>query len=743
MPDQSDPREALASYTLGRDKGVRLGSVIQVIVPTPAQIRLGPSKVKLSELPRRRLRVVGLVVTENEFPAGTGNRYDLFVTRAYAAAVNPHAMVVSSYYVRLRHGAADQSAFDAALRPLGSFGADDLDIDAVAVQRGITPQAAGWLGLACLAALAGLAVVGQAAARQFTVERRTTMIARAWAECPSVRHDRAGAGGGHRNGGRGRRRRARGGPVAADPGRRSAARGRCRGCRRARSGDHHARGGHRRARHRGSAAWPAVRNAPARRQAAGLPFFPGLAVRAVTWTGAPPAAVDPRQVRARARTRPVARRVPVGTALLGSVLAPAALCATAIFGASLARLDRDARSLRRAVPGPVCQREPRISSRATSGLLLTSLRNDQAIARITLASVAQIDVNGRPVRAVAARLLWWRCPHFHCRRPYPARYLVRSRSGPRRCVVPWRVTRRLFSRRHHPSTATGARRTVPFVVTVCGSSPPSLETGCSAAGAAITTAWVTVAQGLAALRGRRAWPGWWTGTMYRGLDAVYLARRALAPLPGTAKRGHPDPVRRAGPTSRPGQFRRVGELPGLLFGGLLALFRAARTVSPPLVSVARRRLQAGAAQGARLRPPPGRRRGQLAGDRGRAGGDHRGRAAGHRGGQDRLAGVRHELRRRAGRGRRSPRCLPGSQPASSRWPTAWLCCPPSSPPGPGPLTCSGPNEPATAVSPWATFRALAGNRALTRVVAGYALFVLSDPGCRHRHAGLCPCSAAA
>jgi hypothetical protein len=35
MPDQARPDEVLASYTFGQDYGVRLGSVIQVLLPTP------------------------------------------------------------------------------------------------------------------------------------------------------------------------------------------------------------------------------------------------------------------------------------------------------------------------------------------------------------------------------------------------------------------------------------------------------------------------------------------------------------------------------------------------------------------------------------------------------------------------------------------------------------------------------------------------------------------------------------
>jgi len=72
---------------------------------------------------------------------------------------------------RLRHGPADLPAMDGRLRPLRILGADPLDTDAAAVQRDIKPQAVGWWVLAGLAALAGLAVIGQAIARQSATER--------------------------------------------------------------------------------------------------------------------------------------------------------------------------------------------------------------------------------------------------------------------------------------------------------------------------------------------------------------------------------------------------------------------------------------------------------------------------------------------------------------------------------------------------------------------------------------------
>src|SRR5215471_21190966 len=43
MPNQSSPDEVLASYTLARDYGVRIGTVIQILTPTLVQLRLGPS----------------------------------------------------------------------------------------------------------------------------------------------------------------------------------------------------------------------------------------------------------------------------------------------------------------------------------------------------------------------------------------------------------------------------------------------------------------------------------------------------------------------------------------------------------------------------------------------------------------------------------------------------------------------------------------------------------------------------
>lgn len=70
MPRQSDPGEVLASFTLARDNGVRLGSVLRPQLDTQEQLE--GSKAKPSPELRPALRVVGIVAAESEFPSAGG-----------------------------------------------------------------------------------------------------------------------------------------------------------------------------------------------------------------------------------------------------------------------------------------------------------------------------------------------------------------------------------------------------------------------------------------------------------------------------------------------------------------------------------------------------------------------------------------------------------------------------------------------------------------------------------------------
>jgi ABC-type lipoprotein release transport system permease subunit len=590
MPDQANPDEVLASYTLARDNGVRIGSVIEVLTPTPAQVKvaqkIGPSKINIAAVPRHSLRVVGLVVAENEFPAGNGPRYDLFPTTAFAAAVNHHGVVVPFYYVRLRHGAADLPAFESQLRPLGSLGADNLDIDAAAVQRAIRPQAVGWWVLAGLAALAGLAVIGQAAARQFVTEqddrlalsavglraRQFVVLGLARAAIIGV----LGTAGAVALAaalspltpvGEARLAASSAGAVAVDPlvtviGALATV-----------------------AVVVALSAWPAVRHARLLRGDPPRRPVPVALVRAVAWIGAPPSMlIGVRYALERGRGR---QPVPVGTALLGMVLAVAALCATAVFGASLTRLISSP-----ALYGVPFQAEftnqGTGSGSAITGPVLASLRKDRAIERITVATTAGIDVNGHQVRVIAAAAIRG-----------PALISVvdgRPPRGDQEIMLGAATMRNVGAQPGGLVQVTvtdpqGAPHQAQFRVVGRASFPPGFGTGGLGTGAAMTVSALTDAQ-CPPGAGRQACQR----KVQRGAIYSVLVRAAPGPAAAAALARHVSKYRQfTGAAQEPIELVNFGESVNfpLLFGGMLALFAAATMVHLLLVSVSRRRAEAG------------------------------------------------------------------------------------------------------------------------------------------------------
>jgi putative ABC transport system permease protein len=171
MPTESSPYDVLASFTLQQDYGVHIGSVFRVPLYAASQSSaLGSGANVTPSGPTVALHVVGIGAAEMEFPSGTTPEYDLFTTPAFASAINKKVPHASVYLVRLRHGTSSLPRFAAAAGSLHLVYVSNQANAAMAVTASIHPQAVGWWVLAVLAALVGLAVIGQALGRQSVVE---------------------------------------------------------------------------------------------------------------------------------------------------------------------------------------------------------------------------------------------------------------------------------------------------------------------------------------------------------------------------------------------------------------------------------------------------------------------------------------------------------------------------------------------------------------------------------------------
>jgi hypothetical protein len=334
MPTQSSPDEVLASYNLG----MHVGSVIHLPLYAASQRQALQSGANAAPSgPTIAVHVVGIEAAELEFPSGQGPEYDLFTTQAFARAVNHRTVLADVYLVRLRHGTADLPRFAAALAPLHVVYVSNQDTSAQAVAGSIHPQAVGWWMLAALAALAALAIVGQGLGRQSVVESeeypklvalglpRRQLIALGTTR--NLVMALAGAAGAvivafalSPIAPVGEARLAEPSPgFTFDP----------------------------LVLLLGALAivvavvalglWPSVRASRVRAEGSPYSQFRRSSIVAhLTATGAPPSAViGIRHALERGRG---AASVPVGTALFGTVIAVAALCATAVFGASLSHL---------------------------------------------------------------------------------------------------------------------------------------------------------------------------------------------------------------------------------------------------------------------------------------------------------------------------------------------------------------------------------------------------------------------
>ena len=403
MPSPSSPDEVLASFNLEQQFGVHIGTVIHTPFYSDAQL---PALIQGANLapggPTIGLRVVGIEAAEFEFSSGTSASYTLYGTPALARAVDPSCTTldrcVSSYLIRLRHGADDLPRFAAALGGLHPAFSQNMDTNAAAVAAAIHPQAVGWWVLAILAGLAGLATVGQALSRQSVVESQDypTLAAlglsrRGLVTLGSARNlvvTVAGAAG------------AVALAVALSP---------LTPVGEARLAEPST----------GLAfdalvlplgalatvvvvlalgVWPSVRAARVHigDESTTRSRASSIASR-VAATGAPPSAVvGVRHALERGRG---SATVPVGTALFGTVLAVLALCATAVFGASLSHLTATP-----ALYGADYQVSfGNEAQQGTAAAEVAQLRRDPAVTGIMLGTRNEVTINGTNVYAVVAR----------------------------------------------------------------------------------------------------------------------------------------------------------------------------------------------------------------------------------------------------------------------------------------------------------------------------------------------------
>jgi ABC-type lipoprotein release transport system permease subunit len=332
--------------------------------------------------------------------------------------------------------------------------------------------------------------------------------------------------------------------------------------------------------------WPAVRTSRARPPEGGARAVrPSQIVAFLAGAGAPPSAlIGARHALERGGGRSA---VPVGPALLGSVLAVTALCGTAVFGASLTHLTST----------PALYGQPfdewfgvnGTGSPAQNNQVLTSIERDNAVSDITAGIGGVVSINGKSVSALAGESL---------RGPV----LITTTNGTLPIadddVTLGEATLRQvgarvgsFVRVTSP-TPQGGTRTSSFRVVGTAVFPPDFSAGGLGVGAVFT---------LGAFLGGRCNAGppqkaCLVQTMIRAQEGSFLVRAVPGPegraALGRLARAFPGEVEFPTPPTNLVNFGEAVNFP-LIFGVVLVVFGAATLVHLLVVSVVRRREEMG------------------------------------------------------------------------------------------------------------------------------------------------------
>lgn len=592
LPDPSSPDQVLASFTLQQDYGVHLGSVIDVPLYSRSQASAVDNAAGAPPRPKGptvAFHVVGFEATEFEFPSGGAPDYDVYATQAFARTVLPQTVVGYVYLVRLRLGAAGLPRFDVAAHTLSATGVEGIggqDQQAASVEAAIHPQAIGWWILALLAALVGLAVVGQALARQSAVEGEDypTMAAlgadrRQLVTLGMARNMAVALAG------------AAGAVLVATALSPIAPLGEARIA-------ETSTGlafdnlvlplgalatvavvlalGIRPAMRAARASLPSARAVTSRRSAT---------VAYLAAMGAPPSTVI--GVHNALQRRTGGASVPVGSTLLGTVLAVTALCGTAVFGASLSHLTATPRLY--GAPFQLNFTDAPGGAGPPAPGLLASLEHDNAVSAITRGFVTEVAINKVAVGAVAGTairggiLLSTVDGHL----PNGDGQIGLGATTMRQ------VGAHLGSVVHVTvSLPSGLRRTVPFRV-VAQVSFPALGGAVSLGSGAMFT--IAGYEGAACAPGLRQ--AACRSAVLEGADGGGLLVSFVSGPPGQAAINRYLDEYRSIVTlaSTPSSLINFGEAVNfpLIFGAMLALFGAATLAHLLLVSVSRRRREVG------------------------------------------------------------------------------------------------------------------------------------------------------
>ena len=327
--------------------------------------------------------------------------------------------------------------------------------------------------------------------------------------------------------------------------------------------------------------WQAIRAARTRRPADTALARPSWIVALLADAGAPPSAlIGVRHAFERGRSA-----APTAPALLGSVLAVTALCATVVFGASLAHLTATPALYGQPFELWFAPKGP--ASPAQVGQLLTSLEGDRAISGITAVAEEDVSINGQTVESLAGQSLRGELLFTTAggRLPDTTSQVALGTTTLRQLGAHIgslvRVTR--------PGPG-GQSRTSSYTVAGTAVFAPDFDTAGLGTGAVFT---------LPGLLGAQCTPG--PAQRACQLRAVstggsFLVRAVPGPQGLVAltrlARAHPSQVNFPATPANLVNFGQAVNFP-LIFGVLLSLFAAATLVHLLAVSVARRRREAG------------------------------------------------------------------------------------------------------------------------------------------------------